>query len=72
MPRITASPSEALRASIVLDGRPVSLIARDAGLPHPVVTRFVRGRRGLSVRSLDRLAAELGLELRPVSRHRAA
>lgn len=72
MPRKPASPSDTLRASIVLDGRPVTRIAADAGLPHPCVTRFMAGRRGLSVRSLDRLAAELGLELRPVSRHRAA
>lgn len=70
MPRI-AAPSDTLRASIVLDGRPVTRIARDAGLPHPCLSRFMAGRRGLSVRSLDRLAAELGLELRPVSRRAA-
>lgn len=66
MPRSTA-PSDTLRASIVLDGRPVTQIARGAGLPHPVVSRFMRGKRGLSSRSIDRLANELGLVLRPAA-----
>lgn len=57
--------SDMLRIFILRDGRPMTRIARDAGVPEPVVTRFMAGRRGLHVRSLDRLAAELGLELRP-------
>lgn len=62
MPRTT--PTETLRATLILDGRSATAIARQAGLPQPVVTRFLKGQRTLSSRSLDRLAAELGLELR--------
>lgn len=64
----TASPSEAMRLAILEDGRPLRQIAREAELPSSTVIRFVNRRRGLSSRSMDRVAAIIGVELRPVRR----
>lgn len=59
--------SETLRAAIVLDERPVNRIATMARVPPSILSRFVKGERGMTTRSLDRVAAEVGLELRPRS-----
>jgi plasmid maintenance system antidote protein VapI len=57
--------SEVLRASIKGDGRTVTQIASDAGVPQPVLSRFVRGERGITLKIADRVAVVLGLELKP-------
>jgi len=57
--------SETLRAAIVLDDRPVHRIARTANVPPTVLSRFMRRERGMTIQSLDRVAAAVGLELRP-------
>ncbi len=57
--------SDTLRAAIVLDARPVHRIARTANVPPSILSRFVRGERGMTTRSFDRVAAAVGLELRP-------
>lgn len=62
------APSEAMRAAILLDGRPLRQIAREASLPSSTIIRFMNRQRGLSSRSLDRVAAIIGVELRPVRR----
>jgi len=62
------APSTTLRAAVILDGRPIVAIARDARLPHSVISRFVRGERGLTMRSFDRLATVVRLEMRQVTR----
>lgn len=64
------APHEALRAALILDDRPLRQIAREAGVPHPTVVRFVNGRRSMSPRSFDRVCGVIGMELRP--RHCAA
>lgn len=62
------APSEAMRAAILEDGRPLRQIAREAELPSSSIIRFVNRKRCLSSRSLDRVAAVIGVELRPVRR----
>lgn len=62
------APSDALRKAITNDGRPIRQIAKSAGLPASVISRFMNRQRDLTGRSLDRVACELGLELRPVKR----
>lgn len=62
------APSETLRRAITLDGRPIRQIAKSAGLPASVITRFINRQRDLTGRSLDRICGELGLELRPAKR----
>jgi hypothetical protein len=62
------APSEAIRLAVLDDGRPLRQIARSAGLPCSSISRFIRRQRGLSSRSIDRIADTIGVELRPVRR----
>jgi hypothetical protein len=57
------TPSEVLKAAIKIDGRPVHRIAKDAGVDHAAVSRFVNGRRGITVLTFDRLAATVNLQV---------
>jgi len=60
-----------LRRALLADPRPLLRIAQAAGLPHPIVYRFAGGqRKGLSLASVQKLAAALGLELRPVRKRK--
>mgnify|MGYP003334658572 FL=1 len=62
------APSDAMRLAVIQDGRPLRQIAKGAGLPASSISRFMNRRRGLSSRSLDRIADTIGVELRPVRR----
>lgn len=62
------APSEAMRAAVLEDGRPLRQIAKEAGLPSSSVIRFMNRRRGLSSRSFDRVADVIGVELRSLRR----
>ena len=64
---VTATtPTAFLREACRSDGRSINRLARDAGVPVPVLWRFVReDRPNLSTATLDRLAAALDLELVP-------
>lgn len=59
-----------LREAIERDERPVSVIARDAGLSPIQVFRFVRDERGLATPAVDALCETLGLELRSKRRRK--
>jgi DNA-binding phage protein len=59
------APSEFLKAAITTDGRPLTRIAREAGIDHGILVRFVNGERGMTMRTVDRVCGVLGLELRP-------
>ncbi len=61
------APSDSLRAAILTDGRPLRRIAASAKLPASSITRFIRRERGLSGRGFDRVAAVVGVELRPAA-----
>jgi transcriptional regulator with XRE-family HTH domain len=58
--------TEQLRRFIRQRGGSLAGIGRETGVNHAALSRFLRGERGLSTRSLDRLCAYLGLELRKV------
>jgi hypothetical protein len=68
MPKLRKAPSETIRAAVTIDGRPPHRIALDAKVSPAILSRFLSRQRGLSSRSMDRLAIALGYELRPVSR----
>lgn len=65
-PRQTAV-SEALRRAVRASGLSPYAVARAAGVPQPVLWRFLRGQSGLTLRNAGKLAAFLGLELRPAA-----
>ena len=56
--------SDSMRAAILSDGRPLRQIAMQAEVPASAISRFMNRRRGLSTRSLDRVAGVVGIELR--------
>ena len=61
------TPSETLRAAIILDGRSQRRIAAKAAVPASTISRFMNRQRGLSTPIFDRVAGVIGVELRPVA-----
>jgi plasmid maintenance system antidote protein VapI len=57
--------AETLRKVIAASGKTVAVIARGAGIAQPVLHRFVKGERDLTLRTADKLAAYFDMELRP-------
>ncbi len=65
--------TEILREAAEADGRSIFALARDAGIPYPVMYRFLKGdakghKWGLTLTTADKLAEALGLEIRPKKR----
>jgi plasmid maintenance system antidote protein VapI len=60
--------SETIRGEIMRRGGTAYAIARQSGVDTSVITRFMAGERGLSMKTLDRLCVSLELELRPSPR----
>lgn len=62
--------SETLRRAVEQSGMSRYVIAKETGIAQSMLSRFVTGRRGLSLDAVDRLAAFLKLELvaRPARR----
>jgi plasmid maintenance system antidote protein VapI len=67
-----ASPtlSDGLRRAIRESGLSYQALAEAAGVERGSVSRFARGERSLRLDMADRLAAYLGLELRPKRKRR--
>jgi transcriptional regulator with XRE-family HTH domain len=61
---------EEIRAAVKASGRSQRDLSRACGLAQPVISRFVSGKRGLSVKAMDAIATELGLHVvvRPLCR----
>lgn len=55
--------SETLRRAVERSGMSRYVIAKETGIAQSMLSRFVTGRRGLSLDAVDRLAAFLKLEL---------
>lgn len=64
--------SEQLRQFISERDESLAEIGRQTGVDHSMLSRFLRGERGLSTKSLDRLCKYLGVELRKVRRRKGA
>jgi plasmid maintenance system antidote protein VapI len=60
--------AEQLRRAIRESGQPITAVARGSGIPQPVLHRFVKGERDLTLRTAEKLLVYFGLELRPVER----
>jgi transcriptional regulator with XRE-family HTH domain len=55
--------SETLRLAVEQSGMTRYVIAKETGIAQSMLSRFVTGRRGLSLDAVDRLSAFLKLEL---------
>lgn len=55
-----------LRAAIEASGKSHNQIAEDTGIRQSVISRFVSGERGITLATLEKLAAHFGLGLRAV------
>ena len=64
--------SEQVRDFLRERGESLAQIGRATGVGHPTLSRFLRGERGLTTKSLDRLCKYLGVELRKVRRGKGA
>jgi plasmid maintenance system antidote protein VapI len=67
--------TEQLRQAILESGQTRYAIAKATGIGQDVLSRFVRGERGLSMESLDKLGLYLGLRIvregrRPVAKQK--
>lgn len=62
--------SEVLRAAVSESAETRYRIAQETGIKESTLSRFVRGG-GLNLRSVDLLAAHLGLRLTPVKQRRS-
>lgn len=56
--------SEQVRQALARCGKSRYRISQQSGIPAPTLSRFARGLAGLSLPTLDALAACLGLEVR--------
>ena len=70
MTRKRQSLSDQLRHFLTERGESLAHISRATGVNHGALSRFLRGERGLSTRSLDRLCVYLKIELRATERGR--
>ncbi|WP_428937286.1 helix-turn-helix domain-containing protein [Fontivita pretiosa] len=64
------SISDRLREAILRSGQSRYAIARATGISQAALSRFMSGKRGLSLGSADKLAEYFGLQLLPASRRR--
>jgi transcriptional regulator with XRE-family HTH domain len=60
--------TEQLRAAVRDGGMSRYRLAKRTGIDESLLSRFVRGKTGLSLGTVDKLVEELGLELRPKGR----
>ena len=56
---------EQLRQAIQSSGQTLYAFSKDSGVPYPVVYRFLKGERTITLVTADKLADYFGLELRP-------
>lgn len=55
---------QALRTAIRRAGKTVYEIAKDSGVAHPIISRFLAGKRDIRLETAEKLAQALGLQLK--------
>ena len=68
MARKAVTVSEQLRQAIERSGMSRYAICKATGIDKAAMSRFMAGKTGFSTSSVDKLAALLGLELRPTTK----
>jgi plasmid maintenance system antidote protein VapI len=61
--------ADQLRKAIKASGKTVNAIAVESGVPQPVLHRFAKGDRDLTLETADKLARHFDLELKPTGDH---
>ena len=56
--------TDALRKAIRSSGKSVYQLAKDSGVAHPVIFRFLSGERDIRLATADKLASTLGVKVR--------
>ena len=59
-----------LRSAVKDSGLTIYRLAKDSGVSQPVLSRFLNGKRGITLATAAKLANALGLELRPKKKGR--
>ncbi len=59
--------TETLRKMIEKTGKPIYAFAKDVGIPQPMLHRFMKDGKGLTLKTAEKLADHFNLELRPRS-----
>jgi hypothetical protein len=57
--------ADMIRRAVESSGRTPYAISLESGVPQAVLSRFLRGERGLNLDTAEKLCRALGLELRP-------
>lgn len=57
------SLSDRLREAIRGSGKTVYRLAKESGVAHPIILRFLSGERDIRLETANKLAATLGLRL---------
>jgi plasmid maintenance system antidote protein VapI len=57
------------RKAIKVNGKGVKKIAVESGVSQPILHRFAKGERDLTLETVDRLARHFDLELKPKGDH---
>jgi plasmid maintenance system antidote protein VapI len=57
--------ADQLRKAMRTSGKTVNAIAVESGIPQPMLHRFLKGERDLTLRTAQKLADYFGVELRP-------
>ena len=57
-----------IRRAVRESGQTPYAVALAAGVPQPVLSRFLRGERGITLDTAEKLCRALGLELRQVEK----
>jgi plasmid maintenance system antidote protein VapI len=55
--------TDQLKQAITASGLSVTALAKESGVPQPVLHRFMAGEQGLKLATVDKLAAYLKLKL---------
>jgi transcriptional regulator with XRE-family HTH domain len=58
------SLEETIKQLLAATGESVNSLAKQSGVPQPVLQRFLSGQRSLTLETVEKLCVFLGLELR--------
>jgi plasmid maintenance system antidote protein VapI len=56
--------ADELKQAILNTGKPIYQIAKESGVVQPILSRFMSGKRGLSLETAGKLSRYLNLELK--------